>query len=152
MRAHAHHANFVIRHPISYPERRSFWSAPGIGTSGLFWKPATKASESDWLLKTCLYHHNLQRTRTIKPGPGFPGSDFGFDQSRWVSRLLVKGGSRLWERDCPKGVLGLKTPWSKKPRYSASLAKQYYRSDKLWGPQVRSMGVLLSFWDLIIDG
>jgi hypothetical protein len=43
-------------------------------------------------LKNFSFHHNLWRTRTIKPEPD-SGSCFGLAHSRWVSRSLVKGNA-----------------------------------------------------------
>ena len=83
----------------SRPQRpRSFWSAPGIETSGLNLKPGKKTAKSHWLLKLLHFNHNLQSTRRIKPEPENPGSGFWIVQSRCVSRPLVE--RRLWERDC----------------------------------------------------
>ncbi len=65
----------------------------GPGCLGYSKKTVTKVSESDWLLKTCLFHHNRRHTRTIKPETRLPGSGFGFSQSRWVSRPLIKGNA-----------------------------------------------------------
>ena len=58
-------------------------------------KARQKTAKSHWLLKLVQFNHNFQRTRRIKPEPGFPGSGFGFDQSPCASQPLVKGTRAL---------------------------------------------------------
>ena len=74
-----HDSFHVTQSPPQSP--RSFWTVPGIETSGLDWKPAKKTAKSHWRLKLVHFSHNLCRTRRIKPEPGFPGSGFG---SFWI--------------------------------------------------------------------